>query len=254
MNNLNLMVSNFSNLKEFTNKVTETILNNGIEKNRKNLNTFLTNENFQSLKDREIKNIQAITNSYKNYDTTFQSMIETVEEIKVKSIQYNSNINNQEFIQVEFPAFIENIKNLENTKDYSGKNIFQDSESNLLIGNNQKVVYKYDKSIISINDNLISEELENILNVSVNDEINLDSLDNILNELGQNLANIGIRQSYLQKTETFYNNLKLNQEEFYQNQGELEENIQLLNESVLTYEALRKITNTMNQMSLVNYM
>lgn len=234
---LNTIQKDIHSLQEQINSSYKKIANNGYIDTLQNKNTYLKNNEFQSIKEREISAIDTAKSWMNNYDTTFSKLELLIDDYKVASMKDNSSI--------EKNGILTSIDTLLKTK-IKGEDLFGATDSDLVIGDNIKAKKTFSKEWIEYNGANIVDSLKNG---------DLDTIDSISSFINEKHAQIGARSNVLDNTKTFYENLQLNQNESTISKiYNLEEALAEFSSLNTSYQSLALMANKVAGLSLVNYL
>lgn len=244
---INNTAYNLNIIKKEINKTIETINNDGLKNNVENLKTQLVNNDFQRLKDGEIKNINEVIFSYDNYDSVYSNMKNVIDKFKTLMIQKENPNNNSESINIELKSLVDTFDNLFNTS-VRGEKLF-DIERHSGIGKDLVVNRLFDKNHLDYNGEKITDFLQKQI-----ENPNLDEMDNVFDLINLKQVELGSKQNQLNSIKEVYNKQKTISENNFEDKKDLTGAILELNSLQLTYEALIKTLLSLNKMSLVKYM
>lgn len=247
LNHLNTYIANINKSLLILNK---KVNENGFENNAMNINEVLKNRSFQAQKNREIESIDTLNHYYNHYDSIFSNLISSTEEFKTLVMEKLNPTTNPQHpnINTELNALKDTMVELLNTK--IGKENLFGTSSSLIIGDGIEAPKTYSKEWIKFN----GEDMDTFLNKVIDGTYNLDNLDEFHSFLGEKQTEIGTRQSIINKTKSFYQNLQLFSEENVGKLYNLEEALIDFNKESLKKEALMMMVQKVSALSLVNYL
>jgi flagellin-like hook-associated protein FlgL len=245
-------------MQSLNNKITETsktIDRGGLKNTTENLFHKLRNDEFQAVKNMEIKGLDAVIEKYKHYGNIFDEMALQIEEISKKvidSIDGGLNEEGKDAIQAELSSIQEYMETLTNT-EVSGTKLF-DIETEMVIGDGMRATRTFDRDFIKIDGQEITDYIQTIIDSIDTDTQDLDAVEKLHNFIQERNTIIGAKESGYNSTKAIYENHQLSENEFMSKRYKLEESIQELNDLSLSYEALMKTIAKISSLSLVNYM
>jgi len=245
-------ITYINNLQSKIENTIKKINNSGIENTTENLFHKFKNDNFQAIKEIELKGIESAEMKYQKYDNIFNSMNTKLNNFRELLLEKNTdtiNKNGIEIINIELSVLKETFENLTNSEDKNEK-LFEHT-SELLIGDNIKVPRTFGLDYIKIGGIEITELLENFIN---DDNPNLDKFDKIIDFISIKRSEVGARWNGVKSMKSIYENQQFTENEFMSKKYKLEESIMELNDLTVNYEALMKTIAKISTLSLVNYM
>jgi len=251
----NSLIYSMNALKSDLEKTTKTIERGGLENTTENLFHKLRNDEFQAVKNMEIKGLDAIIEKYQQYGSLFDTMALQIEEISKKvidSIDGGLNEEGKYAIQAELSSIQEFIGTLTDT-EVSGTKLF-DIETEMVIGNGMRGIRTFDRDFIKIDGQEITEYIQTIIDSIDTDTQDLDAVEKLHNFIQEKNTTIGAKEGAYKSMKGIYENQQFSQNEFMSKRYNLEESVMKLNDLSLSYEALMKTVAKISSLSLVNYM
>lgn len=244
-------------MNQLNNKITETsktIIRNGLENTTENLFHKLRNDEFQAVKNIEIKGLDAVIEKYKHYGNIFDEMTLQIDEIYKKvidSINGGLSEEGKDAIKSELTTIKEFIESLTNT-EVSGTKLF-DIETEMVIGNNMRAIRTFDREFIKLDGEELGDYIQKIIVSIDTDTQNLNDVEKLHDFIQERNTTVGSKEAAYQSTKSIYENQQFSENEFMSKRYKLEESIQRLNDLSLSYEALMKTIAKISSLSLVNY-